>query len=562
MIVDEWEGCYEGGWKNWIVPEAFSHPAKFSRALIERIYDHAMSEGWIEEGSIILDPFAGVALGGLNAMSMGLNWVGVELEPKFVDTATGFDCDGIVESHEELKHFEFVPGGWYVRLRLEAAYWGKSLKKMYGGWGESEGFDTEEVAIEAKKKVLKQEGTDRYNEDAYTVIYEELEIEVDKLVMVIDKPARCGGRKTHAPHHVLGNFELWQRELAGWPNLGTATIIQGDSRKLKDVIEKADLVISSPPFMEVTSDHPSKNIIRSGLKMGKSSMGDGYGHTPGNLANLKEGNFDMICGSPPYADKLQNAGGGRLPVEFNCGNKNMIDDCYGQSPGQLGSMKEGSIDAVISSPPYSQEGLGHRGRPSEIDIKKALYGRINNAEYGQTSGQLGSMKEGGFDAVVSSPPFELCDNAKRHSDEYRKKFMEQKDAKWGKGRSKNRFDLDQLVKVDTAGQLGRTSGDTFWSASKIIVQQCYDILKPQGHAIWITKNYVKNKQIVPFTDRWLALCESVGFKLVCHHHAMLVGLKFEKDHVKIVERKSFFRRLAESKGSPRIDWEDVICFVK
>ena len=26
------------------------------------------------------------------------------------------------------------------------------------------------------------------------------------------------------------------------------------------------------------------------------------------------------------------------------------------------------------------------------------------------------------------------------------------------------------------------------------------------------------------------------------------------------ERKSFFRRLAERKGSPRIDWEDVLCF--
>ena len=28
------------------------------------------------------------------------------------------------------------------------------------------------------------------------------------------------------------------------------------------------------------------------------------------------------------------------------------------------------------------------------------------------------------------------------------------------------------------------------------------------------------------------------------------------------ERKSFFRRLAEKKGSPRIDWEDVIIMRK
>lgn len=28
------------------------------------------------------------------------------------------------------------------------------------------------------------------------------------------------------------------------------------------------------------------------------------------------------------------------------------------------------------------------------------------------------------------------------------------------------------------------------------------------------------------------------------------------------ERKSFFRRLAEKKGSPRIDWEDILCMEK
>jgi len=32
--------------------------------------------------------------------------------------------------------------------------------------------------------------------------------------------------------------------------------------------------------------------------------------------------------------------------------------------------------------------------------------------------------------------------------------------------------------------------------------------------------------------------------------------------VKRKERKSFFRRLAESKGSPRIDHETVLCMVK
>src|SRR3989304_2048154 len=84
MIIDEWKQCYEGRWGDWIVPEAFSHPAKFSRALIERIYDHAIKEGWVKVGEWVLDPFGGCALGGLDSMAMGLNWGGVELEEKFV----------------------------------------------------------------------------------------------------------------------------------------------------------------------------------------------------------------------------------------------------------------------------------------------------------------------------------------------------------------------------------------------------------------------------------------------------------------------------------------------
>ena len=91
---------------------------------------------------------------------------------------------------------------------------------------------------------------------------------------------------------------------------------------------------------------------------------------------------------------------------------------------------------------------------------------------------------------------------------------------------------------------------------------------PSGKAIFVCKDYIKKGRRVPFSDRWLALCESVGFKLVCRHKAMLVkehGTQITtsgEDEKIITERKSFFRRLAESKGSPHIDWEDVLCLIK
>ena len=99
----------------------------------------------------------------------------------------------------------------------------------------------------------------------------------------------------------------------------------------------------------------------------------------------------------------------------------------------------------------------------------------------------------------------------------------------------------------------------------MIVAQCHAILKPGGHAIWGCKDFVRKGKRVPFSDQWQALCEAQGFRLVCRHRAMLVAHHGEQDglfgaatQVK-TERKSFFRRLAERKGSPAIDFEDVIC---
>ena len=71
MDCDTWGSCYKEQWQGLIVPEAFTHPAKFSRALIRRIYDHCREEGWLPEGSVVIDPFGGVALGALDAMRLG-----------------------------------------------------------------------------------------------------------------------------------------------------------------------------------------------------------------------------------------------------------------------------------------------------------------------------------------------------------------------------------------------------------------------------------------------------------------------------------------------------------
>ena len=82
------------------------------------------------------------------------------------------------------------------------------------------------------------------------------------------------------------------------------------------------------------------------------------------------------------------------------------------------------------------------------------------------------------------------------------------------------------------------------------------------------KSFVRAGALVDFPGQWRQLCESDGFITLHEHHALLVRddgtqLAMDGNHKSYRrERKSFFRRLSESKGSPRIDHETIYCMVK
>ncbi len=329
------------------------------------------------------------------------------------------------------------------------------------------------------------------------------------------------------------NIELWNRQLKGWHNLGTARIVQGDSRRLKfhmaKMIGSPDLVVSSPPYSDCNHNlsfktNEDKEKFAKGhklAKMGRSIKAikgsitfHDYGHTPGNLANLPEGKFEMVVGSPPFSD-CERGGTGvvKHPSDCHCN--------------------------------YCKKNKGNAGN-------------VQGGKWGlNTEGQLGSMPEGSFDLIASSP---LWEDTLTTKPEGKYGLTEQGLLSNGKRRGGSIITGDYGNKE---GQLGNSSGDTFWSASREILQGCHDLLKPGGYAIWVCKDYIKSGKRVPFSDRWFALCESVGFKLICRHRAMLVkeykGLLITTKK----EKKSFFRRLHEKRFPDlKIDWEDVLCLEK
>lgn len=181
----------------------------------------------------------------------------------------------------------------------------------------------------------------------------------------------------------------------------------------------------------------------------------------------------------------------------------------------------GQVEGVVSSPPYAdavQTGEGPGARHDPIHHRgENAFKQCSQPEYGKAEGQLGAMSE----------------------------------------------------------------GETFWSAARIIVEQTHQVLKTGGAAVWVCKDFVRNGQRVPFSDRWRQLCESVGFEMVEWVRAWVIEEpptmqpmipdEFDAKRYRangrrvagaVIERKSFFRRQAERKGAPRIDNEDIIIMKK
>ena len=368
------------------------------------------------------------------------------------------------------------------------------------------------------------------------------------------------------------NFDKWRRDLAMLNGtLGTARLLQGDSRRLLEVVGAGmAAAVSSPPH-EV--DAPGHSRGQAGLERDKvygTPPATDYGSTPGQLGSMPSGDYAAAVGSPPFGEALPYG----TPVVYANGDR-IQDRAYspenqGTSPGNLAALRadDAGFTAAVSSPPYADavngtgEGPGARHDTIHHNGDNSFKASSDNG-YGATPGNVGNMKDAGFKAAVSSPPYESSDMG-NHG--------EGPNVAWRNGQRKTAEEIERReIGVGygaTPGQLGQDTGDTFWTAARAIVEQTYAALKPGGYAAWVCKDFVRKGKRVPFSDQWEALCAAVGFEPVERIAAMLVDDHGDQLDIfggataRRKERKSFFRRLAEAKGSPRIDHEDVIIMRK
>jgi DNA modification methylase len=317
------------------------------------------------------------------------------------------------------------------------------------------------------------------------------------------------------------NFKLHYRNwlIMGYP---IPVLIQGDSRHFSELVGEVGGILSSPPYIS-GGHHPDQTGSWGGLAAHKGFADKetaGYGKTDGQIGQMKPGNLAACITSPPYADQL-NQGETRDPDKIIERERRYFEAhpelkgirpetrLYSSNPANIGNLKAGDVNGIVTSPPFGEQQTGGDAIWDKLEVHhNRKFTERSGREHGYKIGQLGT-----------SP-----------------------------------------------GQIGQTTSTTYWQAVADVYRSCHQALKPGGIMCLVVKSYVKAGRRVPLPMQTLKLLIKLGFQPIERIKAMLVEETVTAglfgDVTRKRQRKSFFRLLAERKGSPSIDWEEVLIVQK
>jgi DNA modification methylase len=221
---------------------------------------------------------------------------------------------------------------------------------------------------------------------------------------------------------------------------GEISVLKGDARKLTELLGvNADLIVTSPPYAEsvkrgVRGSLASKKILNGEIKVGCVNIGEGYSENSENIGNLEHGDVnakflscpratwlknltklpnrkaktespDVIITSPPYSESLSEKSGGmkgrkNAPKRFTVGSDGN-PQLYSDDPDNLGNLKHGEIDAVVTSPPYSESLTKKRKGYTTVP------GLAKSREMPQDTrdDNIANLDHGNINVVITSPPY-------------------------------------------------------------------------------------------------------------------------------------------------------------
>lgn len=312
---------------------------------------------------------------------------------------------------------------------------------------------------------------------------------------------------------------------------GKGLVLQGDARKLTELLSGVvDSVIFSPPYAEANR---GGGIAKKGYK-GKYGEDPNLhlrhdrpiSDNPDNIDNVPYGNIDTVIFSPPYSGSVSGTNNperrrerliekGYNPDDFLGGNARCsnMEWRYSHNKENIGNLYHGSIDAIITSPPY-EEAMGkkhHSPRADKIIEEKRAF-----CVYSENPENIGNLK---------SENYSTLKNLRGSIEEVYNKLK------------------------------SKTGKPTYLSEMLLVYDQCYKVLKPKGKLIVVVKCFIRNFKLIPLHEHTRILCELVGFKL-----KEMLAFK--------LPQKSFWRILYQKKYGDKIkdlhllDYEFILVFEK
>jgi len=361
-------------------------------------------------------------------------------------------------------------------------------------------------------------------------------------------------------------MEKARENVERYPSLtrkGWIVNVLGDARRLSELLSRAGFepaaVVTSPPYSEGEFDY------RHGLKeLGPNFRGrrawEERREIPlrdDNIARLSHGSIDAVVTSPPYGESYLGGGdperrrerlikAGYDPKDFLGGRaRNAILKHYDE------------VDAVITSPPYSD--VDNVKENSEEFWRKAReegrrWGSKPPAGTGekQTSPEnIANLPLGEVDAVITSPPY--LRSAESGAGVNRQREGDVRIGCSTVGRTVEHPDaIDNVrdygsIEALARGLMTRDGKPTYLSEMLKVYAQMFKVLKPGGLAIVVVKPFQRNRKVVDLPYHTCLLMSRVGFRL-------------EKLYKLRLKSQSFWRILYYRKNPdvPRIVHEYVI----
>lgn len=419
-----WKNCYDESLKGLIDNRSMVHPAKMARGLAERIFDHGKAMGYWTTGDLILDPFSGIFTVGLVGAYRGYRVVGCELETKFVDLAQA----NIELNRRKLemlgRPIPVIVQGDSRRLREHiAGAVGSITSPPYVSGGHHPDQTGSWGGLAAKKGLGTKDVTGYGQADGQ--IGQMQEGDHATVVGAISSPPYADQTLT-GERNFKNRFN--ERPLAKDNAREGYGASDGQLGALKEGDHAAVVgAVTSPPFAGNSggtgpvSSEPM-NARYPGVferHLGSIKGGKGYGASDGQINAMPEGNVEIVKGaisSPPFLEGRESPRHqSRVIGDQSVGGAFVHrKDVYGDTPGQVGAMPEGDVEAVkgaITSPPWAESIVP----PLPTERQRATSSPKDHGgpgpeylPYGESVGQLGRMSEGDHTEIVgavTSPPY-------------------------------------------------------------------------------------------------------------------------------------------------------------